>query len=125
MEGDGVKEDTEATQFHFLGQFTQEETQFIQEEAQFQGKKGKESKKTSLLLLFATPWTAVHQASLSFKLMSIESVILSNHLILCCPLLLLPSVFQGIGSFPVGLLFPTGGQSIGASASVLSMNIQD
>ena len=60
MEDDGVKEDTEAIQFHSLGQFTQEETQFIQEEAQFQGKKGKESKKTSLLLLFATPWTAVH-----------------------------------------------------------------
>ena len=94
-----MKEDTEATQFHFLGQFTQEETQFIQEEAQFQGKKGKESKKTSLLLLFATPWTAVHQASLSFKLMSIESVILSNHLILCCPLLLLPSVFPRIRVF--------------------------
>ena len=50
--------------------------------------------------LFVTPWTAAQQASLSFtnswgllKLMSIESVILSNHLILCCPLLLLPSLF--------------------------------
>ena len=48
--------------------------------------------------LFVTPWTAAHQASLSFaisqsllKLMSIESVILSTHHILCCPLLLLPS----------------------------------
>ena len=46
--------------------------------------------------LFVTPWTAAHQASLSFtisrswlKLMSIESVMPSNHLILCCPLLLL------------------------------------
>ena len=53
--------------------------------------------------LFATPRTAVHQASLSFtisrsllKLMSIESVMLFNHLILCCPLLLLPSVFPSI-----------------------------
>ena len=50
--------------------------------------------------LFATPWTAAHQASLSFtiswsllKLMSIELVMPSNQLILCCPLLLLPSVF--------------------------------
>ena len=49
---------------------------------------------------FATPRTAAHQASLSFtvswrllKLWSIESVMLSNHLILCCPILLLPSVF--------------------------------
>ena len=56
--------------------------------------------------LFATPWTAAHQASLSItncqsllKLMSIESVMLSNHLILCCPLLLLPSIFPNIRVF--------------------------
>ena len=55
---------------------------------------------------FATPWTVAHQASLSFtiswsflKLMSIESVMLSNHLILCHPLLLLPSVFPSIRVF--------------------------
>ena len=60
----------------------------------------------SPLWLFATPWTAVHQASLSitnswnlFKLMSIESVMPSNHLILCCPLLLLPSIFPNIKVF--------------------------
>ena len=54
----------------------------------------------SRVRLFATPWTAACQASLSItnsqnllKLMSIESVMSSNHLILCCPLLLLPSVF--------------------------------
>ena len=53
--------------------------------------------------LFVTPWTAARQASLSFtnsqsllKLVSIESVIPSNHLILCCPLLLLPSIFPSI-----------------------------
>ena len=53
-----------------------------------------------------TPWTTAHQASLSFatsqsllKLMSIESVMLSNHLILCCPLLLLPSIFPSISVF--------------------------
>jgi len=52
------------------------------------------------------PWTTVLQASLSFtiswswlKLMSTESVIPSNHLILCCPLLLLPSVFPSIKVF--------------------------
>ena len=56
--------------------------------------------------LFATPWTAAHQASLSFtitqsllKLMSIESVMPSNHLILCRPLLLLPSIFHSIRVF--------------------------
>ena len=51
-----------------------------------------------------TPWTAAHQASLSnsrslLKLVSIQLVIASNHLILCCPLLLLPSVFPSIGVF--------------------------
>ena len=54
----------------------------------------------------ATPWTAAHQASLSFtiswsllKLTSIESVMLSNHLIFCHPLLLLPSIFPSIRVF--------------------------
>ena len=53
-----------------------------------------------------TPWTAAHQASLSIinsqsllKLMSIELVMPSNHLILCCPLLLLPSIFPSIRVF--------------------------
>ena len=56
--------------------------------------------------LFAAPWTAAHQASLSItnyhsllKLMSIESVIPSNHLILCHPLLLLTSIFPSIRVF--------------------------
>ena len=56
--------------------------------------------------LFVTLWTAAHQASLSFtvsqsllKLMSIELVMPANHLILCCPLLLLPSVFPSIRVF--------------------------
>ena len=56
--------------------------------------------------LFVTPWTAACQASLSItnsqslpKLMSIESVMPSNHLILCCPLLLLPSIFPSIRVF--------------------------
>ena len=48
--------------------------------------------------LFVTPWTAAHQASLSIKPMSIESVMPSNHLILC-HLLLLPSIFPSIGVF--------------------------
>ena len=61
----------------------------------------------SCVWLFATLWTEAHQASLSitnsqslFKLMSIESVMPSNHLILCCPLLLLPSIFPSIRVFP-------------------------
>ena len=60
----------------------------------------------SRVWLFATPWTAAHQASLSItnyqsllKLMSIESVIPSNHLILCRPLLLLLSIFPSIRVF--------------------------
>ena len=60
----------------------------------------------SCVQLFATPWTAAHQASLSisnsqslFKLMSIESVMSSNHLILCHSLLLLPSIFPSIRVF--------------------------
>ena len=87
----------------------------------------------SLVLLFVTPWTAAHQAFLSItnswnslKLMSIESVITSNHLILCCPLLLLPLIFPSIRSFPVSQFFASGGQIVGVSASalVLPMNIQ-
>ena len=84
--------------------------------------------------LFATPWTAARQTSLSItncqslpKPMSIESVMPSNHLILCRPLLLLPSIFPASGSFPVSQFFASGGQSIGASASAsgLPMNTQD
>ena len=61
--------------------------------------------------------------------MSIESLMLSNHLILCHPILL-PSIFLNIrnsGSFPVSLLFASGGRSIGVStlAIVLPMNIQN
>ena len=58
------------------------------------------------------------------KLMSIESVMPSNSFILCCSLLLLPSIFPSISVFPVSWLFLSGGQSIGASASVLPMNTQ-
>ena len=60
----------------------------------------------SRVRLFVTPWTVAHRASLSFtvshsllKLMSIESVMPSNHLILSCPLLLLPSIFPSIRVF--------------------------
>ena len=59
----------------------------------------------SRVQLFATPWTAAHQASLPFlisqsllKLMSIESAMLSNHLIFCHPLLL-PSIFPSLSVF--------------------------
>ena len=80
-----------------------------------------------------TPWTTARQASLSFtifwsllKLMSIELMMPSNHLILCHPLLLLPSIFPSIRVFSNGL-FTWGSQSIRASASssVFPMNIQD
>ena len=79
---------------------------------------------------FVTPWTAACQASLSFtiswrflKLMSIESVMPSNHLI---PFSSFPQSFPASGSFQMSQLFTSGGQSIGASAStsILSMSIQ-
>ena len=61
---------------------------------------------TQSVWLFATPWTAACQAYLSFtisqsllKLMSIELVMSSNHLILCCPIFLLPSIFPSIRVF--------------------------
>ena len=83
----------------------------------------------SHIQLFVTPWAAACQASLSFtvyqsflKLMSTESVMPSNHLICCLPLLLPPSLFPGIRVFPN----KSGGQSFGASASAsgLPVNIQ-
>ena len=78
----------------------------------------------SRVRLFATPWTAAGQASLTItnswsllKLMSITTVMPSNYLILCHPLLLLLSIFPASGSFPTCWFFASGGQSIGASAS--------
>ena len=89
---------------------------------------------TQSCLTFVTPQTAVRQASLSItnswsslKIMSIESVMPSNHLILCRPLLLLPSIFPSIRVFSMSQLFASSGQNIGvsASASVLPTHIQD
>ena len=76
--------------------------------------------------LLVTPWTAAHQASLSvtisqslLQFMSIELVLLSNHVILCHPLLHLLLIFPNISVFPVSQLCASDGQSIRASASVL------
>ena len=73
--------------------------------------------------LFVIPWTAACQAFLSFiiswsllKLMSFESMMPSNHLILCHPLLFLLQSFPALGSFPTIQLLASGGQSIGVSA---------
>ena len=83
--------------------------------------------------LFATPWTAPHQASLSFtlsqsllKLMPIELAMPPNHLILCHPLSSCPPSFPASRCLPVSQLFGSRGQSIVASASpsVLPTNIQ-
>ena len=82
--------------------------------------------------LFVTPWTVAHQAPLSSTVswsllifMSIESLMLSKHLILCYPLSFAFNLFEGSISSKK-LAFASGGQSIGApaSASVLPMNIQ-
>ena len=88
----------------------------------------------SCIWLFSTLWTIAHQASLSItnsqslpKPMSIESVMPSKHLILCCPLLLLPSIFASIRVFcyvsALRIRWPNIGVS--ASTSVLPMNTQD
>ena len=83
---------------------------------------------------FVISRTVARQVSLSItnsqsllRLMSIESLKPFNHLILCRPLLLPPSIFPSIRVFPMSQFFTSGGQSIGvsASASVLPMNIQD
>ena len=88
----------------------------------------------SCVWLFETPCSAARQASLSItdsrsllKLMSTKLVMLSNHLILCHPLLLLPSVFLSIRVFPMGQFLESSGQNTGASASasVLPINVQD
>ena len=87
----------------------------------------------SRVWLFATPWTAARQASLSItncrslpKLMSTESVMPSNHLILCHSLFLLPSIFPSIRVFSNESALRIRWQSIGVSAStsVLPMNVQ-
>ena len=88
----------------------------------------------SRVQLFATPWIAARQASLSItnsqsslKLTSIKLVMPSSHLILCRPLLLLPPSLPASESFPMSQLFTWGGQSTGVSAltPVLPMNTQD
>ena len=85
----------------------------------------------SCVWLFATPWTATRQASLSFtasqcllKFMFIALMMPSNNLILCHPFSSCLQSFPASGSFPGSQLFTSGGQSTGASASVLPMNIQ-
>ena len=78
---------------------------------------------------FATPWTAAHQASQSLntscsllKLMFIESMMPSNHLTLCRPLLFLPSIFPSIRVFSKESVVASGGQSTGVSASACPSN---
>ena len=80
---------------------------------------------------FVTPCTTACQTSLSFTisqslLMSIESMMPSNHRIFCHPLSFCPQSFPTSGSFPMSRLLALGSQSIGASTSVsvLPMNIQ-
>ena len=88
----------------------------------------------SCVWLFATPWIAACQASLSItnswsslKLTSIKSVMPSSHFIFCHPLSFCPHSFPASESFPMSQLFAWGGQSIGVSplASVLPKNTQD
>ena len=88
----------------------------------------------SQVQLFVTPWAAACQSSLSItnswswlKLMSIESVMPSNHLILCCPLLLPPSIFPSTRDFSNQSALCIRWPNIGvlASTSVLPMNIMD
>ena len=94
-----------------------------------------QSRSGQLLLCFrpfAIPWTAAQQASLSitspqglFRLRSIESAMPAHHLILCRPFSSYLQSFPASGSLPLSQFFTSGGQSIGASASVHLVNIQD
>ena len=88
----------------------------------------------SCVQLFATPWTVACQASLYItnswsllRLMSIQLVMPSNHLVLCCPLLLLPSIFPSIRVFSNESVLHISWPKYWSfsSASVLPMNIQD
>ena len=87
----------------------------------------------SCVRFFVTPWTVAHQASLSFttsqsllKLMSIESMMPSNHFVLCCPLLILPSILLRTRVFSDELTFHLGSHKYWGFSfrSVLPMNIQ-
>ena len=86
----------------------------------------------SSIFAWRIPWTAARQASLSItnsrsllKLMSIESVMPSKHLILCHPLLLPCSIFPSIRVFSNESVLPSGSESTGVSASVPPVNTQD
>ena len=86
----------------------------------------------SCVWFFVTLWTAARQTPLSItnsrslpKPMSIELVVPSNHLILCRPLLLLPSIFPSIRVFSYESALRIRCPSTGVSASVLPMNTQD
>ena len=88
---------------------------------------GKFYQSLSCIQLFATPWTAARQASPSFttswsllKLMSIKSVMPSDHLLLCCPLLLLPSIFPSISLFQWVSSLHQVAKVLRVSASVIS-----
>ena len=108
----------------------------VGEKGKFPGNREQQFSSVQLLShvwLFATPWTAARQVSLSIansqsllKLVSIMLVMPSNHLIICCPLLLLTSIFPSIKVFS-NEFFASGCWTTGvsASASVLPMNIQD
>ena len=86
------------------------------------------------VLFFVTPWTAARQASLPFtisrsllKLMSMESVVPSNHLVLCHPLLLLPSVFPSIRVFSLNIIsiqYGTHSRPQNDCASVKTLSLQ-
>ena len=82
-------------------------------------------KKIKVCLVKATVFPVVTQSLL--KLMSVESVMASHHLILCRPLLLLPSIFPSFRVFSNESVLASGDQriAVSASASVLSINIQD
>ena len=102
--------------------------------SQFVWKQFSSVQSLSRVRLFTTPWTAAHQASLIttncrslLKLMSIKSLMPSNHLILYHPLFLLTSIFPSIRVFPMSQFFTSGGQNIrvSVSASVLPRIFRD
>ena len=118
----------------FLSSFSSDPTLLADGKVPVWKTQGQSVQSLSRVRLFVTPWITARQASLSInnswsslKLMSIELVMPSRHLILCRPLLLLPQSLPASGSFPMSQLFTWDGQSIGVSVStsVLPINTQD
>ena len=114
--------------FHFPPSYTETHSTLFDVSVMYVSLKNDSVQSPSHVHLFETQWTAARQTSLPItNSQSLFKLMPSNHLILCLPLLLPPSIFPSIRISSNESVFSSGGKSIGASASasVLPMNIQD